>query len=451
MRQSPCSTEHHATRELLKINMITNQAASDADKPGIQKDDPKLRMLARQLWQDARAGRQDLIWNHLTAAIAEIQAELVEARKHIYLAEGYHARTPREIEIANALEETPAELRDSADNTIAELLDLVDAGRSRLKHAEHERDAAQAELKRAREEFEELKAELNEARVLEKEASQMVNAYCGTLANIGDTLRVRGFEKQHLRQQVDEQVIRLAQAHDSLAAEVERLAKQVASETKLREAVEIDFAELNRDKEGIQHERDEYYAEAERLKGELEKRASDIAQADANEMQDILRALTPGGTALKTSARELVKLWEAGKAENTVLKSWKESAMEVFYKCDPQVLGKLLGIPLGSDVFPNVIPKVRAIQAENAALKEQAERMRKELNAAKGWLLEKVFHATERDGFKRTGYTLFADTETAYRDIDYRNCPLFETAQLAVDAAIERTLKEEADAAREGR
>ncbi len=39
--------------------------------------------------------------------------------------------------------------------------------------------------------------------------------------------------------------------------------------------------------------------------------ATDITQAQANELQDILRTLTNSGTALITSARELVRRYEA--------------------------------------------------------------------------------------------------------------------------------------------
>lgn len=48
----------------------------------------------------------------------------------------------------------------------------------------------------------------------------------------------------------------------------------------------------------------------------LEQRATDITQAQANELQDVLRTLTNSGTALLTSARELVKLKE--RAESRV-------------------------------------------------------------------------------------------------------------------------------------
>jgi DNA-binding transcriptional regulator YbjK len=45
----------------------------------------------------------------------------------------------------------------------------------------------------------------------------------------------------------------------------------------------------------------------------LKPLASDITQEQANELQDILRTLVPSGVALITSARELVKRYEAAK------------------------------------------------------------------------------------------------------------------------------------------
>lgn len=70
--------------------------------------------------------------SRLAAEKAQLTKERNEAVAHIQLAGGYHERTPREVEIENALNETPPSERDTADQAIAELLALVDAGRNLL-------------------------------------------------------------------------------------------------------------------------------------------------------------------------------------------------------------------------------------------------------------------------------------------------------------------------------
>jgi len=57
---------------------------------------------------------------------------------------GYHARSAREIEIAEALGQTPEKERDPADHAIGELLLLVDVGRNRLDLAEQRAEEVEA-------------------------------------------------------------------------------------------------------------------------------------------------------------------------------------------------------------------------------------------------------------------------------------------------------------------
>jgi len=72
-------------------------------------------------------------------------AEIEGLNQRIQLAGGYHHRTEREVEIREALEQTEESERDSADNTIAELLTLVDAGRNRVYLAEEQLRESQAQ------------------------------------------------------------------------------------------------------------------------------------------------------------------------------------------------------------------------------------------------------------------------------------------------------------------
>jgi len=51
------------------------------------------------------------------------------------------------------------------------------------------------------------------------------------------------------------------------------------------------------------------------LRAKLAAAPEDLTRNDAYELQDILRTLTPSGTALKTSARELVRKWEEQNAK----------------------------------------------------------------------------------------------------------------------------------------
>ena len=57
------------------------------------------------------------------------------------------------------------------------------------------------------------------------------------------------------------------------------------------------------------------WLEVERLRAKLAAAPEDLTRNDAYELQDILRTLTPSGTALKTSARELVRKWEEQNAK----------------------------------------------------------------------------------------------------------------------------------------
>jgi len=51
------------------------------------------------------------------------------------------------------------------------------------------------------------------------------------------------------------------------------------------------------------------------LRAKLAAAPEDLTRNDAYELQGILRTLTPSGTALKTSARELVRKWEEQNAK----------------------------------------------------------------------------------------------------------------------------------------
>lgn len=82
----------------------------------------------------------------LETALAARRAErrAVEAEQRIEAMGGFYSRTPREVEIQAALDETPESERDPADHAIAELLLLVDVGRNCLDQAEQRAEVAES-------------------------------------------------------------------------------------------------------------------------------------------------------------------------------------------------------------------------------------------------------------------------------------------------------------------
>lgn len=73
--------------------------------------------------------------------VQEMMVELSAARKRIEAAGGYHARTEREVEIAESMED-PNTRQDWPD--VSYLLELVDAGRNRVHLAETENESLKA-------------------------------------------------------------------------------------------------------------------------------------------------------------------------------------------------------------------------------------------------------------------------------------------------------------------
>lgn len=58
-------------------------------------------------------------------------------------------------------------------------------------------------------------------------------------------------------------------------------------------------------------------------------------------------------------------------AECIELRAWKESVLEVESRWDCQAVGKLLGLTLGSEIRPNIEPKIRELLAERNRLSAQ--------------------------------------------------------------------------------
>lgn len=59
-------------------------------------------------------------------------------------------------------------------------------------------------------------------------------------------------------------------------------------------------------------------------------------------------------------------------------REWKESAMTVFSKLDLQAIGKEIGVKLGEDISPKVLPAIKELKREL----EEAERERDRLKGA---------------------------------------------------------------------
>ena len=60
------------------------------------------------------------------------------------------------------------------------------------------------------------------------------------------------------------------------------------------------------------------------------------------------------------------------------LTDWKESMMKVHNELDLQGIGKALGLPLGSSIAPQVLPKVKVLIEQNTELVEMLERAKLE-------------------------------------------------------------------------
>lgn len=61
------------------------------------------------------------------------------------------------------------------------------------------------------------------------------------------------------------------------------------------------------------------------------------------------------------------------KRENARLEAWKREAIAVERSWNVQEVGRLLGLTLGQDIRAHIEPKIRALQAENARLREALE------------------------------------------------------------------------------
>jgi hypothetical protein len=68
---------------------------------------------------------------------------------------------------------------------------------------------------------------------------------------------------------------------------------------------------------------------------------------------------TPDPTAPRVEASELEEL-----------RAWKESAMTCMNRLDLQAVGRALGVPLGRDVWVNILPGIQRLTSELAAAKE---------------------------------------------------------------------------------
>lgn len=81
---------------------------------------------------------------------------------------------------------------------------------------------------------------------------------------------------------------------------------------------------------------------------------------------------------------------------------------------------------LGHDL---VIKEITELRANPASRQDDAWKLR-------DLLRDRVFYAAP-GAYARTGYTLDTSYETAHRDIDYRDCPLYATPDEAINAAMQ--------------
>lgn len=81
-----------------------------------------------------------------------------------------------------------------------------------------------------------------------------------------------------------------------------------------------------------------------------------------------------------------------------------------------------------------IMSKTRAPSAD--MMLETAERMQDMFEM----LQERCFYASAKN-FKRSGYSLTVDWETAHRDIEYRDAPLYPTSEEAVEAELLKSVE----------
>ena len=84
--------------------------------------------------------------------------------------------------------------------------------------------------------------------------------------------------------------------------------------------------------------------------------------------------INPHGCNYKVLSRGFDQVAERyAQSQNQALTDWKESMMKVHSELDLQGIGTALGLPLGSSIAPQVLPKVKELIEQNRELKEMLE------------------------------------------------------------------------------
>jgi len=72
---------------------------------------------------------------------------------------------------------------------------------------------------------------------------------------------------------------------------------------------------------------------------------------------------------------------------------------------------------------------------------ETCERLEAENRILRELLKEVMFRTGDDPRYNRHGYSLRVEHETSFRDVNYRNAPLYPTADEAIDAEIKESLE----------
>ena len=123
----------------------------------------------------------------------------------------------------------------------------------------------------------------------------------------------------------------------------------------------------------------------------------------------------------------------AKEAELADLRQWKESAMEVFAKIDLQEVGKEIGVRLGHDISPAILPWIINVKAELAERNRELDEAIENLKAlGQQQMDDHKAHKAELDLYRKAvGPVKEADDELLFVMITDKELPKAEQKRIA--------------------
>lgn len=119
----------------------------------------------------------------------------------------------------------------------------------------------------------------------------------------------------------------------------------------------------------------------EEIKEEYAKEISGLSW----EVMIMRQGKTTNGNLREVAQRHAQQYVDANKE----LSYWKESMMKVHSELDLQEIGKVLEIPLGSSIAPQVLPKVKELQEQNKELVEMLKHLYELTEYLDEWIEER--------------------------------------------------------------